>query len=134
MGVMPHAVTMVVHKGRVVHHKAFCWSDMENHVPCQTDDIFRIASQTKAISVVTLMTLFEEGLFQLDEPIKKYIPEFANPQVLENYDAKSGEYTVRPAVRDITIRHLITHTSGICYAIIECMRADRRNAVRYGYT
>ena len=114
-GYMPHAVTMVVHNGRVVHNKAFGWRDMENRIPCQTDDIFRIASQSKAISVIALMTLFEEGKFQLDEPIKKYIPEFANPQVLVNYDAKTGKYTTRPAARDITIRHLITHTSGICY-------------------
>ena len=113
MGVMPHAVTMVVHNGRVVHNKAFGWRDMEKNIPCQKDDIFRIASQSKAISVVALMTLFEEGLFQLDEPIKKYIPEFANPEVLVSY--ANGQAVTRPAVRDITIRHLITHTSGICY-------------------
>lgn len=114
-GYMPHAVTMVVHKGRVVNLSAHGWRDMEKHIPCQTDDIFRIASQSKAISVIALMTLFEEGLFQLDEPIKKYIPEFSNPQVLVSYDSKTGKYTTRPAARDITIRHLITHTSGICY-------------------
>ena len=114
-GYMPHAVTMVVHNGRVVHNKAFGWKDMENKIPCQTDDIFRIASQSKAISVIALMTLFEEGKFQLDEPIKKYIPEFSNPEVLVDYNSKTGKYTTRPAVRDITIRHLITHTSGICY-------------------
>ncbi len=130
MGVMPHAVTMVVHKGRVVHQKAFGWRDKEAGIVCRTDDIFRIASQTKAVSVVALMTLFEEGLFQLDEPIKKYIPEFASPQVLVGYEivnepvyddngrllsSKRVETITRPAVRDITIRHLITHTSGICY-------------------
>ncbi len=114
-GYMPHAVTMVVHKGRVVHNKAYGWRDKEAGIPCEKTDIFRMASQTKAISVVALMTLFEEGKFQLDEPIKKYLPEFANPVVLETYDAKTGEYTARPAKRDITIRHLITHTSGLCY-------------------
>ena len=114
-GYMPHAVTMVVHKGQVVNLKAHGWRDMENRIPCQTDDIFRIASQSKAISVIALMTLFEEGKFQLDEPIKKYIPEFSNPLVLVSYDSKTGKYTTRPAKRDITIRHLITHTSGICY-------------------
>ncbi len=114
-GYMPHAVTMVVHKGRVVHNKAFGWRDKEAGIPVQTTDIFRMASQTKAIAVTAIMTLFEEGKFQLDEPIKKYLPEFANPVVLESYDAKTGEYTTRPAVRDITIRHLITHTSGLCY-------------------
>ncbi len=78
-GYMPHAVTMVVHNGRVVHNKAFGWRDMENRIPCQTDDIFRIASQSKAISVIALITLFEEGKFQLDEPIKNNNPEFPNP-------------------------------------------------------
>ena len=56
-GYMPHAVTMVVHNGRVVHNKAFGWRDIENKIPCRTDDIFRIASQSKAISVIALMTL-----------------------------------------------------------------------------
>ena len=114
-GYMPHCAIMVVHDGRVVHHKAYGFRDIENGKECRKDDIFRIASQTKAISVVTLMTLFEEGLFQLDEPIKKYLPEFASPRVLVDYDNLSGTYTTRPAKRDITIRHLITHTSGICY-------------------
>ena len=118
MEVLPQAVTMVVHKGRVVHCKAFGWRDRENNIPCRTDDIFRIASQTKAISVVAFMTLVEEGLIQLDEPVKKYLPEFASPQVLVSYRDANGQYTdivTRPAKRDITIRHLITHTSGICY-------------------
>lgn len=116
-GYMPHAVTMVVHNGRVVNLKAHGWRDMENQVPCQTDDIFRIASQSKAISVIAFMTLFEEGKVQLDEPVKKYIPEFSNPQVLVNYSIEGNQvtYTTRPAKRDITIRHLLTHTSGICY-------------------
>ena len=74
-----------------------------------------MASQTKAIAVVTLMTLWEEGYFQLDEPIKRYIPSFENPQVLTDYNAKTGKYKTRPAKRDITIRDLMTHTSGISY-------------------
>lgn len=115
MGLAPHAVTFVAHKGRIVHYKAYGWRNKEKGIPCQKDDIFRIASQTKAIAVVGLMTLFEEGRFQLDEPIKKYIPAFSNPQVLVSYDTKSGRYTTRPAKCDITIRHLITHTSGISY-------------------
>ncbi len=114
-GYMPHAVTMVVHKGRVVHNKAYGWRDKEAGIPVETTDIFRMASQTKAIAVTAIMTLFEEGKFQLDEPIKKYLPEFANPVVLDTYDAKTGEYTSHPAARDITIRHLITHTSGLSY-------------------
>ena len=113
-GYIPQCVTMVVHRGRVVHHKAYGWRDIERQIPCQTTDIFRMASQTKAITVTGLMTLFEEGKFQLDEPIKKYIPEFADPVVLDSYDNRTGKYTTHPAKRDITIRDLITHTSGLC--------------------
>lgn len=114
-GIMPQAVTMVVHRGEIVHYKAFGWRDVDAKIPCQKDDIFRIASQTKAIAVCALMTLWEQGLFQLDEPIKKYIPAFENPQVLVNYDKKSSKFTTKPASRDITIRDLMTHTSGISY-------------------
>ncbi len=112
---MPHAITMVVHKGEIVHYKAFGWRDKEAQIPCERTDIFRIASQTKAITVVALMTLWEKGLFQLDEPIKKYIPAFENPQVLVDYDKATKKWTSRKASRDITIRDLMSHTSGISY-------------------
>lgn len=114
-GLLPNAVTFVAHRGRIVHHAAYGWRDKEKRIPCRTDDIFRIASQTKAIAVVALMTLWEEGRFQLDEPIKKYLPAFTSPHVLVNYDPATGHYSARPAATDITIRHLITHTSGISY-------------------
>jgi len=114
-GLMPQCVTFVAHKGRVVHCKAYGWRNKEAAVPCQTTDIFRIASQTKAVVVVGLMMLWEEGRFQLDEPIKKYLPEFANMSVLDKYDAYTKTYIVHPAKHDITIRHLLTHTSGLSY-------------------
>lgn len=112
---LPNAVVFVAHGGRVVYHKAFGWRNKEMAEPCRKDDIFRIASQTKAITAVALMTLWEEGRFQLDDPIKKYIPAFDHPQVLVTYDAATGAYTTRPANCDITIRHLLTHTSGLSY-------------------
>ncbi|MDR3286226.1 MAG: beta-lactamase family protein, partial [Prevotellaceae bacterium] len=112
-GLLPNAVTFVAHKGNIIHYKSFGWRDIDAKIPCRRDDIFRMASQTKAIAAVALMTLFEEGRFQLDENIKKYIPEFENPQVIESYNPRDTTYTTRPASRDITIRHLITHTSGI---------------------
>lgn len=112
---LPNAVVFVAHKGRVVYHKAFGWRNKERGELCRKDDIFRIASQTKAITAVALMTLWEEGRFQLDDPIKNYIPAFDNPQVLVDYDAATGRYTTRPAKCDITIRHLLTHTSGLSY-------------------
>jgi len=112
---IPHAVTFVAHHGKVVHHKAYGWRDVENKIPCQKEDIFRIVSQTKAVTAVAVLTLFEEGKILLDEPIKKYISEFQDPQVLVSFNQKDSTYKTRPANKDITIRHLLTHTSGISY-------------------
>jgi CubicO group peptidase (beta-lactamase class C family) len=114
-GTIPHAVTFVAHRGKVIHNKAFGWRDIESKTPCMKTDIFRMASQTKAITAVAVLMLFEEGKILLDDPIKKYIPEFANPQVLDTFNETDLSFTTRPAKRDITIRHLLTHTSGISY-------------------
>ncbi|MGY9015532.1 MAG: serine hydrolase domain-containing protein, partial [Rhodospirillales bacterium] len=83
------------------------------------DDIFRIASQSKAITSTGVMMLWEEGLFKLDDPVSKWIPEFKNPQVLNSYNYTSETYTTIPADREITIRHLLTHSSGLGYGLID---------------
>lgn len=114
-GTIPHAVTFVAHHGKVVHNKAFGLRNIENKIPCRTDDLFRMASQTKAITAVAVLQLMEQGKIQLDDPIKKYIPEFANPKVLSIVNPKDSSFTSVPANKDITIRHLLTHTSGISY-------------------
>ncbi|GAB3340399.1 serine hydrolase domain-containing protein [Larkinella ripae] len=101
--------------GKVVHHKAYGFSNLEKKIPLKRDDIYRIASQSKAITTVTLMTLFEEQKFVLDEPISNYIPAFKNPRVLVSVDAEKGTYETRPAKREITIRHLLSHNAGIPY-------------------
>lgn len=82
----------------------------------EKDDIFRIASQSKAITSLAVMMLWEEGKFQLDDPISKYIPEFHKPHVITSFNAADSSYTAQPAKREITVRHLLTHTSGIDYA------------------
>jgi CubicO group peptidase (beta-lactamase class C family) len=117
-GILPNAVTFVARHGVVVHNKAFGWKNIENRIPVKTDDIFRLASQTKAITSVALMTLYEEGRFLLDDPVSKFIPEFKNTIVMETFNEKDTTFTTRPAVGNITIRHLLTHTSGIHYGII----------------
>ncbi|MFN8241528.1 MAG: serine hydrolase domain-containing protein [Bacteroidales bacterium] len=106
----------VARDGRIVYNKAFGFSSIESKVPMKTDDIFRIASQSKAIASTAVMMLFEEGKFLLDDPVSKYIPEFAHPVVLDQFNAKDTTYTTKPATREITIRDLLTHTSGIDYA------------------
>jgi len=112
------AVGFIARDGKIIYNRAFGESDLENGTPMQTDAIFRIASQTKAIASIGLMMLFEEGKFLLDDPVSKYIPEFANPQVIDKYNPADTSFTTVPASREITIRDLFTHTSGIDYALI----------------
>jgi CubicO group peptidase (beta-lactamase class C family) len=112
------AVAFIARDGKIIYNRAFGESDIETRTPMQTDAIFRIASQTKAIASIGLMMLFEEGKFLLDDPVSKYIPEFAHQQVLDKYSEKDTTYTAIPALREITIRDLLTHTSGIDYADI----------------
>lgn len=114
-GMAPNAVSIVIRNGNIVHYKAFGYSNLESKTPVKKDDIFRIASQTKAIVTAALLTLFEEGKFGLDDHLSRYIPEFKNPQVLVNYDTATKRYTTRPAKSEITIRQLLSHTSGIPY-------------------
>jgi CubicO group peptidase (beta-lactamase class C family) len=110
------AAGMIARDGKIVYHKAFGISDSETRQELATDNIFRIASQTKAITSVAVMTLFEQGKFLLDDKVSMYIPEFANPTVLAGFNEKEITYTTVPAKREITIRDLLTHTSGIDYA------------------
>lgn len=114
-GMLPNAATFVARHGKVVHHKAYGWKDIENKEPLDLNGIFRIASQTKPLTTVGLLKLYEKGYFLLDDPISKYVPEFKNPQVLVKMNASDSSYTSRPAKREITIRHLLSHTSGISF-------------------
>lgn len=115
---MPNAVTFIARHGKIVHHKAFGYRNLENKIQLRNDDIFRIASQTKAITSVALMTLFENNRFLLDDPISQYIPEFKNPQVVVAINDRDSTASTKPASREITIRDLLRHTSGIPYGNI----------------
>jgi CubicO group peptidase (beta-lactamase class C family) len=117
-GDIPGVVALVARKGKIVYHKAFGTSDAETKRKLQKDDIFRLASQSKAITATAVMMLWEEGKFQLDDPISKYIPEFKNPKVLDSV-LTDGTYLTKPADKEISIRHLLTHTSGIGYGVID---------------
>ena len=117
-GQLPGAVVYIVRNGKVAYQKAFGYRDLGTRAPLKGDDIFRIASQTKAITSTAVMMLWEEGRFGLDDPIERYIPEFAKPTVLTKFNAADTTWTAEPARRSITIRHLLTHSSGIDYAMI----------------
>jgi CubicO group peptidase (beta-lactamase class C family) len=113
---IPGAVVFIARNGKVMLHKAYGYSDVERQKAMRKDDIFRIASQTKAITSLAVMMLVEEGKFTLDEPISKYIPEFKSPTVLKTLNWSDTTYSTIPAQSEITIRQLLTHSSGIDYA------------------
>ncbi|HEY6082580.1 MAG TPA: serine hydrolase domain-containing protein [Chitinophagaceae bacterium] len=115
---------IVARNGRIVYYTAAGYRDIAHKIPLQKDDIFRIASQTKAVTAVAVMMLYEEGKILLDDPISKYIPEFSHPKVLKTFDAADSSYTTVPASREVTIRDLLTHTSGISYAVIGTKEAN----------
>jgi CubicO group peptidase (beta-lactamase class C family) len=117
-GDLPGMVALVARNGKIVYHKAFGTADAESGRTLKTDDIFRLASQSKAITATAVMMLWEEGKFRLDDPISKYIPEFKDPQVLDTVLA-DGTFLTKPAEEEISIRHLLTHTSGIGYGVID---------------
>ncbi len=79
------------------------------------DAMFRIASMTKAITSIAAMQLVEQKRFTLDDPVEKYLPQFANLKVFESFDQATGAYRVRPATKFVTARHLLTHTTGLGY-------------------
>src|SRR5215472_8361250 len=109
------AVAMIVRDGKIVFDKAYGYNDLDTKAPLNKNGIFRIASQTKAITTVAVMMLWEEGKFSLDDPVSKFIPSFANETVMNTFNANDTTFTTVPAKRPVTIRDLLTHTSGIGY-------------------
>jgi CubicO group peptidase (beta-lactamase class C family) len=107
------AVTLIVRHGKVAWFRAQGMSDREAAKPMPTDAMFRICSMSKPITSVAVMMLYEDGKFLLDDPVSKYLPEFKNPKVLVK--PASGEPYTIPATKEITIRDLLRHTSGITY-------------------
>lgn len=118
-------VTLVVKDNQLLQYKGYGYQDADTKKPMPNDAIFRIMSQTKAITSAGIMILFDEGKFLLDQPIADFIPEFKSPKVLEKFNAADTTYTTVPAKRDITFRDLLTHSSGLDYSAIgsEDMRA-----------
>lgn len=109
------AVALVIRNGKIAYYKSFGYDNIEQRSPMPKDDIFRIASQTKAITSVAIMMLYEEGKIMLDDPVSKYIPSFKHTAVLDRFNPKDTTWTTVPAKKEITIKNLLTHTSGIGY-------------------
>jgi CubicO group peptidase (beta-lactamase class C family) len=106
---LPGMITMVARHGKVVHFEKFGLMDVGK--PMQFNTIFRLASMTKPVTCAAVMMLYDEGRFQLDDPVDKYIPELKDQQVFSSID-QEGIHTVG-AIRPMTIRDLLTHTSGL---------------------
>lgn len=124
------AVVQIRQDGRDVYSHAFGWRDKEARDPMRNDSIFRIASQTKALTSVAVMMLLEEGKLLLNDPVSKYLPEWTKTSVAV---AKPGSgYDVVPAKRAITIRDLLTHTAGISYGSGPAEKAWRDAGI-YGW-
>jgi len=112
---LPSAICYISYNGKPIYFKAFGLADRENEKSLRKDAIFRNASQTKLVTTVALMTLYEQGLFSLEDPIKKFLPEFSNPVVYVSGSVAENNLVTRPAFGDITIRQLLSHSSGISY-------------------
>jgi CubicO group peptidase (beta-lactamase class C family) len=117
-GLLAGAVALVARDGKVAYLKTVGMQDKEKGVEMKPDAIFRIASMSKPITSVAVMMLYEEGRFRLSDPVSKYLPEFKTMKVLVSGPAADGgksQDQLVPAKREITIRHLLTHTAGLTY-------------------
>jgi len=113
---LPSAVCMITFRGETIYLKAFGDAIREDKgKSLQKDAIFRNASQTKLVTTLALMTMYQDGMFSLEDPVKKYLPEFSNPVVRVSGSAEGKNLVTRPAHGDITIRELLCHSAGIGY-------------------
>ena len=111
-GILPGSVVLISKNDEIIYHEAFGFSDIDNQIPMKTNSIFRIASQTKFVTATAIMMLQERGELVITENVSKYIPEFK-----ETFVAKKSDdgYSIEASDREITIKDLLTHTSGIGY-------------------
>jgi methyl acetate hydrolase len=121
---VPGVAALVTDRRRVLYQGAFGVADVSTGRSLAADALFRIASMTKPITSVAAMQLIEQSRFGLDDPVEKYLPDFANLKVLASFDAATGAYRVRPASRAPTVRHILTHTSGLGYPFTSAMLRD----------
>ncbi len=125
---IPGLVALVIDKNGELYSAAFGQRDVANQTPMTMDTIFRIASMTKPIAATAVMMLVEDGQLALDDPIADYIPAYAEPRVLVEFDPETTEYTTRPAATPMTIRHLLSHSSGMAYGFSNQINGAIRQA------
>jgi methyl acetate hydrolase len=120
-GDVPGVVVAVVDKNGVLYNEAFGKSSTVKNTPMTKDTIFNMASMTKPITSTAIMILVDEGKLKLDDELAKYLPKWKDPQVISKFNEADASFETRPAKRQITIRHLLTHTSGIGYGFASPM-------------
>lgn len=118
-GVIPGGVFLVAEKGEINYFKSVGFDDKSTNDHYKNDDIFRIASMTKNVTVVSILQLMEKGKLQLDDPLSKYIPAFKSTRVLDRFNPVDSSYSTVAQQKEITLRNLLTHTSGIYYGSFE---------------
>ena len=123
---VPGVVALITDRERVLYHGAFGVADVATRRPLTADALFRIASMTKPITSLALMQLVEQGRLGLDDPADKFLPELAGLKVFTAFDAATGAYRLRPASRPATVRHFLTHTSGLAYPFTSAIWRDFR--------
>ncbi|MGB1241618.1 MAG: serine hydrolase domain-containing protein, partial [Chitinophagales bacterium] len=112
---LPGGTVLIARKGKVAYFNAFGNKDLEAKIAYKKDDIFRLASMTKSVTTVATFMLYEKGAFRLDDPVWWYLSEWKEVKVLDKFNEIDSSYTSIEAKKTITIRHLLTHTSGISY-------------------
>jgi methyl acetate hydrolase len=121
---VPGVVALITDRERVLYQSAFGVADVATGRPLASDALFRIASMTKPVTSVALMQLVEQGRIALDDPGEKYLPELVGLKVIESFDATTGDYRLRPAARPPTVKHFLTHTSGLAYPFTSAIWRD----------
>jgi CubicO group peptidase (beta-lactamase class C family) len=116
--------TLLARRGKTIHSFTAGKKDSRNPDPIKRDSIFRIYSMTKPVTAAAMMMLYEEGKWQLDDPVARYIPEFAKLQVYLG-DNPDGSMKLEPARRSMTMRELMTHSSGLGYVLNQANAVDR---------
>ena len=114
-GDVPGVVVAVVDKNGVLYNEAFGQSSTLSKKAMTKDTIFNMASMTKPVTSIAIMMLVDEGKLKIDDDVAKYLPKYKSPLVISKFNEADASYETRPAKRPITIRHLLTHTSGIGY-------------------
>jgi CubicO group peptidase (beta-lactamase class C family) len=125
---IPGAAGLIARRGKIAYQEAFGMADVEAGKPMRLDTIHRIYSMSKPITSVAVMMLYEEGKFQLNDPVAKYLPEFAKMQVaIDEKDPQTGKPTLKtaPAKRAVTVRDLLRHTAGLTYGFFSDTLVDQ---------